>query len=238
MLMTCSTAIKKSLSLIKPLFYICIAMGLVSQVSCSKISCSEPEAGYFFEIPATISPKQDTFRIGDTIYFVSEFNDMVKERETGQSYKLENFSFYPVTHIVRIDDKPTQGGLDNFEVIMDEAYNYNEERLSSGLVLLRGNYLYQESKYKLEFALVPQVSGLYRFSHNSWLMEDHGGEQNFEGRCENRPIREILVYVNKGDDNNIDLLRNSPDSYWNESIFIDPQRNFYEQGAYVFYVVD
>ncbi len=206
--------------------------------SCNKKECEEAEGGYFFEIPASVTPRQDTFRIGDTINFVSDFGNSVSEKTTGRNYQLIDFNFYPKTWINRIDASDQHGGLDDFNIIIDSSYDYFEQRYSEGSVLLAGAYKYKDGRYSLGFKLVPKVKGFYYFSHNSSLWERNGADQDFDGKCKNVPLREILVYVNERDDNNIDLLRNSADPFYNEWIFNDPQRNFYEEGAYVFYVVD
>ncbi len=209
----------------------------VMLASCGKNSC-DIEGGYEFIIPAQITPTIDTYKVGDTIHFISEFDDMVREKNTGQSYKLENFNFYPHSSVRKIDEYPTISALDNFTLIMDSVYSYNIQRFSNGDVLLYGRYSYNEGLYRLKFEMIPNVTGLYWFSHNSSLIHDYGGEQDFEGKCKNESIREILVYVNEGDHNNLSLLSHGSDTTFNNRILKDPQEKFYEEGVYVFYVVE
>lgn len=205
--------------------------------ACNKKNC-DIDYGYEFIVPAQFTPKQDTFKVGDTIYFVSEFDDLVREKNTGQSYELKDFNFYPTTAIRKIDQLPTLSALDNFQIIMDSAFDYSLQYFSSGDVVLNGRYAYSSGKYKLKFSLIPNIKGLYQFSHNSTLQSENGGNQTFKNKCESEQVREILVYLNEGYDNNIELLKNGVDTAFNNRVLNDPQEKFYEEGSYVFYVVE
>lgn len=206
--------------------------------SCGKKEC-DLAGGYEFVITAELSPKQDTFRVGDTLELISVFDDIVPEQNTEQSYRLRDFDFYPTTSIRRIDLYPTISGMENFTAVIDSSkYNYERRSFASGDVMLTGEYRYENRKYDLRFFLIPNKTGLYHFSQNSLLYQGLGGDQDFEGKCRNESIREILVYLNEGDDNNIDLLRHGADTAFNNRVLNDPQEKFYDEGAYVFYVVE
>ena len=202
--------------------------------------CRDADFGgaYQFVIPATLSPAKDTFRIGDTIYVSSVFSDEVFERQTQNYYKLENWRFYPDTGVDRIDfaDTPlVRDALGSFDVIVPEDFDYSIYNYLSGDIALIGQYNYENGTYALEYAIVPQDTGLFYFFHAAFQSLDE--DQNFPGRCP-RVISNTNVELNGGAGNNIEFLSASPDPHYNDWVLQRPQQRFHDKGGYCFYVVE
>ncbi len=189
-----------------------------------------------FLIPATLTPAQDTFRIGDTIHIVSSFGDAVFETKTERRYLLENWYFLPLTSVIRIDTNPalSYDGLLDFRVLLNPEHNYGFDRLS-GITALSGEYSYHDQRYYLDFALIPQKAGLYMFSHGSGL-DDRIHRQNFPGKCRGT-LSSVHTQLNNGADNNIHLLAQSPDPRFKEMLSSSDKR-FHRSGGYCFVVVE
>ncbi len=205
--------------------------------SCIKKECQIAGVTYEFEIPATFSPARDTFYVGDTITVASVFSNEVYERETDKWYRLKNFKFYPDMWVREISDTiVNNAALNDFEVIVDSIFNFGKAIFNDGSVSYYGNYNYEidTEKYSLVYKLVPLKTGFYYFSH-ALLIGQFGEHQNFEGKCKNLEV-DAAVNLNEGADNNIDMLRDSPDSYFNNWILIKPEDRFYKFGGYCFYV--
>lgn len=202
--------------------------------SCVKEKCQI--AGFYeFEIPATLTPAKDTFQVGDTITFVSSFENQVFERKTKKFYKLENFKFYPELSMAEVSDSATnKGALVDFDVIVDSATNFSRLNYSNGQIDYIGEYNYLSNKYSLDFKLVPKASGLYVFSFFSlvWTLDKN---QKFDGKCSNINVDGVVKMNDRGD-NNIEMLKNSPDSHYNTWIFGNPEQRFHQFGGYCFYV--
>jgi len=215
-------------SIIFPLFSILLN-------SCIKEECQINGGYYEFEIPATLTPAKDTFQIGDTITIISSFSDEVYERKTDKYYKLENFRFYPELRIREISVSPAnEAAVSNFEVLIDTATNFHRIDYSTGEVGYIGEYSYSNSRYELEYKLIPKASGFYHFSHLS-VVFGLGENQSFEGKCSNLKD-DAAVKLNDGADNNIELLHDSPDPHYNDWILQKPEDRFHKFGGYCFYV--
>ncbi|MAN04799.1 MAG: hypothetical protein CMI35_17095 [Owenweeksia sp.] len=228
--------------MIKVLMFSLIAS--VAACSCEKGWGCDVEGGYQFEIPATLSPALDTFHIGDTISIENDFSDQVYDRQTQQTYSLENFEFYPGTAIIRIDTLSKWGkaslnyALDDFQLIIPEQYNYEIFTFGDGSKIATGEFLYANSRYSLQLKLIPQESGLFIISHGIGLGSQNSDDrQEFEGKCKDVSISGIAK-LNGGSDNNISFLNNSPDPHWNDWVLQKPNERYHHSGAYTFYVVE
>lgn len=206
--------------------------------SCGLFECENEVAGrYQFELPVRISPALDTFHIGDTIYIESIFSKEVFERQTQKNFPLEDFSFYPGTHIYKLDTSPYYyGALEFFDYIICKECDYNEGEFIEGGVNLSGQYTYDGEKYYLELLLIPQKVGLFMLRQGSGLYPA-GSRQTFPGQCGKDNISAVMN-VNNGADNNKDFVKESLDPAIIQ-IVLDPVNNrFADTGSYCFYVVE
>ena len=192
---------------------------------------------HVFEIPITLTPANDTFRVGDTISVIAEFPDTVFDLTTQLTYFLEDFKFNP---ILLIGDIGKENGLDDalqdFELIIDGKFTFNQFNFSDGAISYVGEYNYEDGKYFLAYKIVPQKVGLFHFSHFSDV-NSTVENQGFLGRCNGVGL-DINVKLNDGVDNNIDFLNNSPDPHFNDWMLIKPGERFHKFGGYCFYVVE
>lgn len=204
--------------------------------SCIKEDCQIAGGQYVFEIPASLSPVKDTYRVGDTISISSKFDNMVYEFKTDKHYLLDQIKFYPGTEVVKIDSLKVESGIGKyFEIIIDNNINYSFKEFSTGVQLLTGEYNYVNGMYELEFKLIAKYPGLFYLEQAVALA--FFPEQNFNGKCSNLGI-EGSVNLNNGADNNIEFLKNSPDPHYNTWILQKPDDRFYKFGGYCFYVVE
>ncbi len=200
--------------------------------SCGKEECQIP-GGYEFVIPATLTPARDTFRVGDTLTIESVFPDQLYERRTNAFYHLEDFRFFPGTEIKKIDESPAVDGMPGFDLVVSDTFNYLVKMFSDGQMRLRGDYVYNNEYYKLQFRLIARRKGLYYLEQTV----DPGldSHQDFEGKCSNVEL-DGAMNLNEGADNHIGLLQESPDSHYSEWISLKPEDRFYKFGGYCFYV--
>lgn len=129
------------------LFLLCLAGLAMSVDGCDKKCGSEhPFPNYDFEIPATLSPAQASFRIGDTIRIRSHFFEEVKERRSQNIFLLEDFEFYPLSTVARIDTLPANFATiwSHFDVLVDSSRIIENLQSSVGL-----RYLYENDHYTL-----------------------------------------------------------------------------------------
>ncbi len=188
---------------------------------------------YEFILPATLSPAQEIYNIGDTITFTSSFSDMVYDEHTDQIYHLENFKFDPHLIIREISDTVTnEAALEDFEVLVNEQTNFHPFYYDSGSISFVGEYAYENNQYTLTYQFIPQTTGFFLFNHGSTLLNDR---QHFEGRCSNN-VNNATVTLNDGGENNIHLLHESPNTHYNEWILEKPDKRFHKFGGFAFRV--
>jgi len=206
--------------------------------SCLRKECRDIPGGYEFEIPVTLAPAKDTFRIGDTISISSTFDDMVFEQKTQEYYLLEYFEFFPSVAVYKIDEVPAnEDGLAEFEILISDQYNFSYQKFSSGASGLVGEYTYneQDNEYSLKFQLVAASEGLYYLEYG---ISPDLKSQDFPSKCNNIGISTGTLLLNQGQDNNISFLEDSPDPHYNNWILQNPTDRFYKFGGYCFYVAE
>ncbi len=206
--------------------------------SCAR-NCDVPGAGYMFEIPATLSPKQRVYSVGDTISLRSVFSDNVYERATEQDYLLENFLFYPGVNFERLDT----AGIDTIELVTEAHFDFLIETrfdlnifnsIFDGVVLL-GQYIYANNEYILEYEFVAKKPGMYLMYFSSDLGLQ-GENQDFPGKCDSQGIANTRTVLNDGADNNADLLLEAVDPGWHLLHNNRLDRGFHDLGGYCFKV--
>ena len=224
------------LQFMKTYFFLICGVFVFLAAGCGEKCIDNASTGYLFELPVSLTPAQDTFRVGDTITIESVFSDQVLERNLQQRFPLIDWKFYPGTFIYKIDHNPAKDGLPFFEVLLAEAPNYHLRQYSGGTSGLSGQYEYREGKYFLKFKLIPHTAGIYFMEQGSALYPLNEW-QDFPGRCKNSSS-EAFVNMNNGADNNIDYLALSPDPHYNDWILIKPEDRFHKFGGYCFVVVE
>ena len=201
-------------------------------VACEKKCHNNPHINYDFETPATLFPAKDTFHIGDTLYLSSNFSDEVKERNTGNTFKLENFYFYPIVGIYKIDLPLADLTSINtaFDVIVDTAANFAYESEAIGF-----EYLYEGGNYHFSARIIPKAAGTFFLEIGASLHIDR--YQSFPERCPEKGLDSHTV-MNRGSDTNLYLLSTSPDPHYNTWIIADIEKRAKKFGAYCFVVTE
>ena len=154
-----------------------------------------------FKFQPFLSPAKDTFRIGDTISIVSTFSENVYELKTERTYSLIDFNFFPETSLRKWDIQQDTlsidyGALSNFEVLIDNKYNYEQSNFGEGVISLVGQYLNQNGEYDLKYQFIPQEVGLFWLAQSSCLIA-LGEGQDFPGKCPKHDSN-VQVQMNGG----------------------------------------
>lgn len=195
----------------------------------------------YAKISANLFPKKMDFHIGDTITISSKFHKEVlvfnsEQKEIG-TLDLSAINWMPSTSIFRIDTIG-QGGVTTihkyFFFIDDARYDYNLFIESENFSALDGDYNFRNDSFDLEIRIITKRPGTF------FLTQEAGtgfqSEQKFPNKCPGINI-ESWVNMNNGEDNNVQLLQSSPDSFWSSQILNNPQENFFNNGGYCFRVL-
>lgn len=108
----------------------------------------ESNLGFSFEIPYTVSPEQDTFKVGDTIWLESSFNSQMYNLRNGKTYPVINFDFMMSGFISDLKTNPLISTSDFIMVSEDRKIN-NADR----------NGTYFNVKYKMDGGFYKWKSG-------------------------------------------------------------------------------
>lgn len=220
-------------------FYLLILLAPILLTACPREACDFQ--AYNFEIPATLSPAQEVYRIGDTITISSRFVNLVPERSTNQSYLLDSFNFRPIMILEKLDTDTQQlSTIDPLGFIDNSLFQFGPffgsiESIYSGI------YNYDGVAYDLEFRFVVQETGIYYLSFGSSVISNsQGSKYDFEGKmCPLKQIGGIGTRLNDGADNNVDLLLESPVAWYNTKTYDRRDQQFggfHYQGGYCFRV--
>ncbi len=209
---------------------------LLTLSSCIKKDCEIPNNLYEFEIPATLSPAKDTYKVGDTISVISRFPHQVYERNTQRSYELADYKFNPELDIWEVSNEEIDKTiLNDFEVIIDTSiYDFQKFVFSDGTIIYEGNYLNKNGEYVLEYQFIPTKTGLYMFSHSSFSSSS-SANQPFPEKCNNVESG-AWVRLNAGQNNNPQFLLNSENEYLRTTIYPRRKDDFNGFGNFMFYV--
>jgi len=117
----------------------------VPQNTCSR--------AYTFNFPATLYPTQDTFSVGDTLWYEMTIGDQLEDMETGDIIDLSTLELYFEVLSARYDTTYFNDALFNFSFHVLEG----DFQLAPPIGYIRTNM----DDEKIKIAIVPQYSGGY-----------------------------------------------------------------------------
>lgn len=218
--------------------YLILITAIISlSSSCVKDPSKCPDK---FIIPAEIIPYSDTYEIGDTILMISSFDKFVFDQQTNKKYNMENISWNPILGIHKldtniVDPNNIQTVMHNYvNFIPDEKYNLHFFYFSSGGSSLFGKYEFLNDTFTMEIKIIPKLKGTFFLKFGSGLVMS---DQEFEGKCRHIGF-DVYTDMNGDKDNNIDLLRESPNPHYNDWLLQKPEQRFDRGGGYCFRVVE
>ncbi len=222
----------------KVIYFLLISILLTTISGCGSDDCAKEYEGlnYNFQLPVVLTPKVDTFHLGDTITLRSSFSDNVYDLTTDKNHLLEEFDFYPALNIVKIDQKPFRYiFFDNFNLYRITAENYH----NLGLHGFAFKYKYEDHQYNFEMKFNVKTTGMYFLNTQSDLIAKEKKEINFPGKCKGKWVLASYVMNGNEDDNNFELLKEyMPESADKSLILAQPEERFTNRGGYVFVVVE
>ena len=208
----------------KYLIYTAIIISTLS--SCIKDNTDCPKE---FELPGNVIPYDSVYHIGDTISLISKFSKNVTEVNNHNKYKLEDIIWEFSFRAFRIDSgKTAEDALSTrtdkcFNIINCNDTNYYWDYFSDGGSYLMATTKFDTDTYRLILDISPKVKGIYMIGFGSSTYESY---QDFEGKCKGVPFSAHAIN-NKGKDNNIYLLEESPMPHFNNWILQEPEERFY-----------
>ncbi|MEP6646486.1 MAG: hypothetical protein ABJC12_05315 [Saprospiraceae bacterium] len=169
----------------------------------------------------------------DVILFDSE------EKKLGIA-SMSGVEWKPVTVIFRIDTLG-QGGMSTinkyFYFLDNTNYDYHMHLVTADVSILEGEYNYEKDTFSLLVKIIPKAIGTYFLRQGSNTGQD--GNQIFHGKCNGNNV-DAWVDMNKfqnNNDNNIELLTESPDTFFNSWVLSNRATNIDHFGGFCFRVI-
>ncbi len=189
---------------------------------------------YNFQLPFSVSPQQDTFQVGDTIWVIADFSDEVLDLNSGNTFLLEDFSFNSELNNAKIDTTPflSSGWFDDL-LFFGEVGKLTRHAFSTGGIANFFEYEYTDHKYKVKIGIVPIQPGLFLLAFHSHIPDERLINFNLVSGCKDERYK-INYFMNEGNENHFEMLQHSQDSII-RSYTLD---HFNMAGGYVFAVVE
>jgi len=184
-----------------------------------------------YQVPYKVSPIQDTFSVGDTIWMEMDFNETLTDINADIPNTFSNFDFKLELQCGRFDKNPTQGKtIDFLDAIVLLGEVVPRALPGAGVSYYEVLPAYTSQAYRFKSAFVLQQKGA--FFCGIFPNPPLGEPFEIRGQC-NSSALSIESKVNNGDltENNYQMLTSSPEPAYSN---MTPTR--FGQGAFCFVV--
>jgi len=187
-----------------------------------------------FDLQVLISPLQDTFKIGDTIWIEMSVPNELTDQISNEMITVKSYDFKVVQGLYRLESSDYPGAFFEFERI--ETVGTYIPANSNG-ALFRMITEVADEKQRFLVGLKPRFSGLFQIDFFNF---------NADLKCQPLPALgkelntlEITYTMNNGDleENNYPMLLASPIAAMNPELIATPEQ-FLKAGVYIFQVVE
>ena len=194
--------------------------------SCKQDEYCEQE--YTFSIPNTISPALDTFHVGDTLWFTSMISVEMVEKNTGESYDVNNLNFPIAIRFTRLDTEEFVHSINAFDYYNIVGGIRVDMGLTTHTALLQYERLEDDTRKCYASIICKEIGDFELGTAN--LTEDFENINLTSSDC----IEDIFLhYSMNGDtsDNHFYLLSDRPRPVADEA-------GFKQNGGYAFAVIE
>jgi hypothetical protein len=182
-----------------------------------------------FKLPVSVTPQQDSFRIGDTIWIENIFSDQVYNYKSGKSYKVENFDFESTMVISDLNTPEPAKSYPKPKITTYQGKTEGNFIQSSDHQAIYIYYKYDSSTYKYKAAFIPDKPGFYMLQFFSYLDADKVDIT----ACGNETLY-MQYETNNAGDNNYEMVKYAKDHEY-AALSIE---DFNKIGGYCFHVVE
>lgn len=137
---------------------LCIAL-----TGCPTPLCLNPEPSYTFPVTAGFTPEQDSIRVGDTLFLVSEFPTALVPLGGQQPVDYSGSTGIGSTlNLLRLESGRTSTpAVASFEYVNVWGRIYNSTDIPSPERVQQLRFEENDGKYKLRVGLIPKEPGIY-----------------------------------------------------------------------------
>lgn len=188
----------------------------LTMTGCPEPLCLNPNPTYSFNVPAHFTPEQDSIRVGDTLYLVSEFPStmipvggqeaVVYTNSTGISNTLGVLELTP--------NKNTLDAVYSFDYFNVDGMIYNSKEIPTPDRVQQLQYKEVGEKYILKIGIIPKKSGVFSLIIGSGLSNG----RNTGDKCTKATFATVLKNTN--------YHQYLYESWWGEPVSPEPDYRY------------
>lgn len=212
----------------KTIFFILSIFLVISACKKETINCPQD-----LIINGIIEPYSLTYKIGDTIKLIVDSEKMIWDKKTQKYHDLSSVKLDCLFLIYNLDDSiNTLGRVTNYvSIVTDSIFKPVLQNFSSGSQIVFSNVLFSDGRFKNKLQVILKDTGNYMLTYGPYLIDS----RQRLGDCN------IGLYLstrlNPDKDNNIDLLKESPNEYFNTWMVSDPERFYETKSGFAYRVI-
>jgi hypothetical protein len=147
----------------KLLLYSSILAACLTLTGCPTPICLNPNPTYSFEVTAHFTPENDSIRVGDTLYLVSEFpSTMIPVGGTQPVDYSKSTGISNSLGIRRLEpNRVLSDAVFDFDFISIDGEIKNVRNIPRPDGFQQITYAEESGKYKLKVGIIPQNTGVY-----------------------------------------------------------------------------
>jgi hypothetical protein len=184
---------------------------------------------YEFNLPVTISPAKDTFKVGDTIWLENSFSHKLMNHENGKIYTVEGFDFKTTMVITDLNSPFPAKSYPGPRITTYKGKTEGEYVQTTDYTSIHLSYDYNEGMYYYKAAFIPDKPGKWLINFFSF----HDGEKVDITKCNNETLF-VEYATNNALSNNYEIVKEAKDHKFSSLSFDD----FNKIGAFAFYVAE
>ncbi len=204
---------------------------LISTFSCCNCKDKNCPDALFYQVPYTLTPAQDTFNLGDTIWIEMDFPEEMTDVNGGIKNTFRNYDFRIELGCERIDVNPGQAKTVDFlrfhEVLgRDSIINLP----GAGVSGYRIFPIFQNGSYRFKCGLITEKKGFFTFGVTPVWFDENEERFHINGQCDNIPLDIGSKLI--GAEGNFHMLKYSAEPVYPNF----PKDRFENYGGYCFVV--
>jgi hypothetical protein len=179
-----------------------------------------PSPNLIFDIPVTISPQREIYKVGDTIWIDIDFPKVLTDTSGLYSFNFKDFNFAGGLRFLKLTDKNLDqasqpGGL-NF-IKINNLKGQIEVLGGSGAALV---YSFDNERYSIKSSMILKNVGVYSMvfiTSNSHYNPEYQRSWKVNNQIIN--IGNLLYQVNRGGSRNTHLIFENTTNNWDETVW-------------------
>jgi len=210
-----------------------IVLLVAFSISCEKADECPKE----FTVFGKTLPYSDLYKKGDTIILSTEFSNMIYSKDLKKEFdftKVElNFGF----RIFRVDSPNTgyySSATDYCNIIRLDTLPFEVIHFSSGNSMLFGSIIIKKGINSNSISIILTEAGTFMLSYGVFTNESI---EDFQNNCKGNTY-DLSTRLNNNKDNNINLLKESPNEHFNTWMIVEPNRFYYQKSGFAYRVVE